>query len=93
MAPRDGSQERTSTPDTVEKSIATINTLRYTKKTPYFPNAYRLSNFLSHIMVTTLVADGHVRIGVKAFVEKVSRIFLSIYRAFQNILLCCSAEY
>lgn len=29
MAPRDGSQERTGTPDTVEKGLATINTLRY----------------------------------------------------------------
>lgn len=31
MAPREGSQEPSSTPDTLEKGMATINTLRYTK--------------------------------------------------------------
>ena len=29
MAPRDASQDRASTPDPVEKGIATIGTLRY----------------------------------------------------------------
>ena len=29
MAPRETSQERTNTPDLVEKGFATINTLRY----------------------------------------------------------------
>ena len=32
MAPKEGSQEPSSTPDTVEKGMATINTLRYTKR-------------------------------------------------------------
>ena len=31
MAPREASQERSNTPDTVEKGMATINTLRYTQ--------------------------------------------------------------
>ena len=32
MAPRETSQDRTNTPDLVEKGFATINTLRYVSK-------------------------------------------------------------
>lgn len=55
MAPRDGSQERTGTPaDTVEKGMATINTLRYTEK-PSFESVDKLS--MLHIVIVTSVAD------------------------------------
>ena len=39
MAPRDASQDRTNTPDPVEKGIATLGTLRYVSN---------LDSFLSH---------------------------------------------
>ena len=39
MAPRDGSQDRISTPDTVEKGMATINTLRYASQTLFNKHA------------------------------------------------------
>ena len=66
MAPRDGSQERTGTPDTVEKGLATINTLRY---------ALTLSSdgfVIISVFWNNGVAYHRYRIGVKAFVEKVS---------------------
>lgn len=80
MAPRDGSQERTSTPDTVEKGMATINTLRYTKT----PSRDGVDGILILHVVFSSVADIVVffRIGVKAFVEKVGRLSLLPHRSF-----------
>lgn len=76
MAPKDGSQERNSTPDVVEKGMATINTLRYAEKKR--PHINKKNNAQCNALFITFQSLTFSRIGVKAFVEKVGRIFIFI---------------
>ena len=64
MAPRDISQDRKDTPDPVEKGLASVSTLRYVV-------SKQQKSFRGR-KVRKWVADCGFRIGVKAFVEKVS---------------------
>lgn len=63
MAPRDPSHEPNETPDPIEKGFATFATLRY---------EFRIAGYTVTIANVYGEANMCYRIGVKAFVEKVS---------------------
>lgn len=92
MVPRDGSQDRIGTPDAVERGIATIHTLRWVWTRDKFTPLP-----ITEVRDIGRVTDDTFRIGVKAFVNKVSRIFVCYHLCPRHIssfvTLDMSCEY